>query len=230
LCAVKPQVLIILLIASFSALGQRVKVVDGATNEPIQSVQIMDKGRSIMITTDFDGNADVSSFSGKDSIYFRHVSFKPRQYSIKRSNKDLYTIKMEMRTLVHEEFVVGASRFRESRDDIPQTIETISSKAIAFESSQTTADLLENSPAVFVQKSQMGGGSPILRGLEANKILLVVDGLRMNNAIYRSGHLQNVLSVDQGVLERAEVVQGPGSVVYGRWRYSHANQRPETVG
>jgi hemoglobin/transferrin/lactoferrin receptor protein len=192
-----------------------VKVVDGATNEPVPNVQILDKGKSIMMTTDIDGNADVSEFSGKDSIYFRHVSFKPRQFAVKRPGTTQYTVKMEMRTLVHEEFVVGASRFRESRDDIPQTIETISSKAIAFESSQTTADLLENSPAVFVQKSQMGGGSPILRGLEANKVLLVVDGLRMNNAIYRSGHLQNVLSVDQGVLERAEVVQGPGSVVYG---------------
>ncbi|MFT4524812.1 MAG: hemoglobin/transferrin/lactoferrin receptor protein [Granulosicoccus sp.] len=191
------------------------KVVDGATNEPVPNVQILDKGKSIMMTTDIDGNADVSEFSGKDSIYFRHVSFKPRQFAVKRPGTTQYTVKMEMRTLVHEEFVVGASRFRESRDDIPQTIETISSKAIAFESSQTTADLLENSPAVFVQKSQMGGGSPILRGLEANKVLLVVDGLRMNNAIYRSGHLQNVLSVDQGVLERAEVVQGPGSVVYG---------------
>lgn len=190
-------------------------MVDGATNEPVPNVQILDKGKSIMMTTDIDGNADVSEFSGKDSIYFRHVSFKPRQFAVKRPGTTQYTVKMEMRTLVHEEFVVGASRFRESRDDIPQTIETISSKAIAFESSQTTADLLENSPAVFVQKSQMGGGSPILRGLEANKVLLVVDGLRMNNAIYRSGHLQNVLSVDQGVLERAEVVQGPGSVVYG---------------
>lgn len=200
---------------SFSALGQKVKVVDGATNEPIPNVQLFDKERSIMMTTDIDGYAVIKDFLDRDSIYFQHVSFKPRQFAVKRSNKDAFVVKMQMRTLVQEEFVIGASRFRESRNDIPQSIETISSKAIAFESSQTTADLLENSPAVFVQKSQLGGGSPILRGLEANKVLLVVDGLRMNNAIYRSGHLQNVLSVDQGVLERAEVVQGPGSVVYG---------------
>ena len=39
--------------------------------------------------------------------------------------------------------------------------------------------------------SQQGGISPVLRGFEANRVLLVVDGVRMNNAIYRSGHLQN---------------------------------------
>ncbi|MFT5053618.1 MAG: hypothetical protein ACI97X_000632, partial [Oceanospirillaceae bacterium] len=58
------------------------KVVDGATNEPVPNVQILDKGKSIMMTTDIDGNADVSEFSGKDSIYFRHVSFKPRQFAV----------------------------------------------------------------------------------------------------------------------------------------------------
>ena len=212
---IKVVSLLFLLLLPLAMLAQRVKVVDAASSDPIPSVQIMDAEHSIMVTTNVDGVADVSGFSGKDSIYFQHISFKPKKFSIKQANKDLYTVKMEMRTLVHDEFVIGASRFRENRSDIPQSIESISTKAIEFESSQTTADLLENSPAVFVQKSQMGGGSPIIRGFEANKVLLVVDGLRMNNAIYRSGHLQNVLSVDQGAMERVEVVQGPGSVVYG---------------
>ena len=187
---IKVVSLLFLLLLPLAMLAQRVKVVDAASSDPIPSVQIMDAEHSIMVTTNVDGVADVSGFSGKDSIYFQHISFKPKKFSIKQANKDLYTVKMEMRTLVHDEFVIGASRFRENRSDIPQSIESISTKAIEFESSQTTADLLENSPAVFVQKSQMGGGSPIIRGFEANKVLLVVDGLRMNNAIYRSGHLQ----------------------------------------
>ncbi|NJK83238.1 MAG: TonB-dependent receptor plug domain-containing protein [Saprospiraceae bacterium] len=70
-------------------------------------------------------------------------------------------------------------------------------------------------PNVYVQKSQMGGGSPVIRGFEANKILLVVDGVRMNNAIYRSGHLQNVITIDPTILEQIEVIYGPGSLLYG---------------
>ena len=61
----------------------------------------------------------------------------------------------------------------------------------------------------------MGGGSPMIRGFAANRVLIVVDGIRMNNAIYRSGNLQNIISVDPNSLERAEVIFGPGSVIYG---------------
>ena len=55
----------------------------------------------------------------------------------------------------------------------------------------------------------------MLRGFSANSILLVVDGVRMNNAIYRSGNLQNVITLDSHILEEAEVIFGPGSVIYG---------------
>jgi len=61
----------------------------------------------------------------------------------------------------------------------------------------------------------MGGGSPIIRGFEANKVLLVMDGVRMNNAIYREGHIQNSITIDNAILEQAEVIYGPGSLIYG---------------
>ncbi len=78
-----------------------------------------------------------------------------------------------------------------------------------------STDLLSNTGQVLVQQSQQGGGSPIIRGFEANRILLVVDGVRMNNAIYRSGHLQNAITVDANALEQVQVVMGPSSVSYG---------------
>jgi hemoglobin/transferrin/lactoferrin receptor protein len=68
---------------------------------------------------------------------------------------------------------------------------------------------------VFIQKSQMGGGSPMVRGFAANRVLLVLDGVRMNNAIFRSGNVQNVISLDANAIENAEVIFGPGSVIYG---------------
>ena len=74
---------------------------------------------------------------------------------------------------------------------------------------------LGSSGEVFIQKSQMGGGSPMIRGFSTNRILIVVDGVRMNNAIYRSGNLQNVISIDASTIENTEVIFGPGSVIYG---------------
>jgi len=75
--------------------------------------------------------------------------------------------------------------------------------------------MLSNTGNILVQKSQMGGGSPIIRGFEANKVLIVIDGIRMNNAIYRGGHLQNSISINNAMLDKTEIIYGPGSVVYG---------------
>ena len=63
----------------------------------------------------------------------------------------------------------------------------IKQKEILRLNPRTTADLLIRNGNVFVQKSQFGGGSPILRGFEANRILLIVDGIRMNNLIFLDG-------------------------------------------
>ncbi len=119
-------------------------------------------------------------------------------------------IKMEM-----DEAVIAARKFPWAIQLIANQVSVISAKEIAQANQANTADLLQNSGQVLVQKSQQGGGSPIMRGFEANKILLVVDGVRMNNAIYRAGHLQNSITINQFSLEKIEIVNGPGSVLYG---------------
>src|SRR5512139_3348170 len=113
------------------------------------------------------------------------------------------------------EVVISASKFPEKKLNIAQRIDVISSKYISRVNAQNTGDLLINTGNVFVQKSQQGGSSPVIRGFEASRVLLVVDGVRMNNLIYRSGHLQNVITVDQNMLERVEVLYGPASTLYG---------------
>jgi hemoglobin/transferrin/lactoferrin receptor protein len=114
-----------------------------------------------------------------------------------------------------DEVIIYSNKFAEVKKNLAQKIDVISSNTIAKFNSQNTGDLLINSGNVFVQKSQQGGSSPVIRGFEASRVLLVVDGIRMNNAIYRSGHLQNAISVDQNMLERVEVIYGPASTMYG---------------
>jgi hemoglobin/transferrin/lactoferrin receptor protein len=114
-----------------------------------------------------------------------------------------------------DEVLISASNFAEKKKNIAQTVEVISAKKIAQTNAQNTGDLLINTGKVFVQKSQQGGSSPVLRGFEASRVLLVIDGVRMNNAIYRSGHLQNIITADQNMLSRVEVLYGPSSTIYG---------------
>ena len=106
-------------------------------------------------------------------------------------------------------------RYSKSSLKTSQKIESISQKEIEFQNFQNTADLLSNSGTLTVQKSQQGGGSPIIRGFEANRILLLVDGIRMNNLIFRAGHLQNVITVDENMLSKVDVLFGPSSTVFG---------------
>ena len=113
------------------------------------------------------------------------------------------------------EIVISASKFPEKKRNVAQRIDVINSKFIATVNAQNTGDLLINTGNVFVQKSQQGGSSPVVRGFEASRVLLVVDGVRMNNLIYRSGHLQNAITVDQNMLESMEVLYGPASTLYG---------------
>lgn len=114
-----------------------------------------------------------------------------------------------------DEVVVSANKIAEPRRLVAQQIQIINSATIKNLNAQTSADLIQNSGQVAMQRSQQGGGSPIIRGFEASRVLLVVDGVRMNNAIYRAGHLQNIITMDNNVLDRAEILFGPSSTVYG---------------
>lgn len=114
-----------------------------------------------------------------------------------------------------DEYIISANKFKENKKNVAQQIQVTDNKEITRMMPQTSAVMLEQTGNIFVQKSQMGGGSPVLRGFEASRVLLVVDGVRMNNAVYRTGHLQNAITIDPNILDRTEVLYGPSSTLYG---------------
>ena len=113
-----------------------------------------------------------------------------------------------------QEVVVFTNKFPRPSKNIVQTIGLITDK-ILIQQQANTADILTASGQVFVQKSQLGGGSPVIRGFEASRVLLMVDGVRMNSAIFRAGHLQNIITVDNMILDRVEILYGPSSTMFG---------------
>ena len=114
-----------------------------------------------------------------------------------------------------DEVLVSSQRFQQKRKETPRQIEVVSAKRLSELQPATLGDALINTGQVFVQKSQMGGSSPVLRGFEASRVLMVLDGVRMNNATYRAGHLQDIITIDPFILDRMEVNFGAGSTLYG---------------
>jgi hemoglobin/transferrin/lactoferrin receptor protein len=112
------------------------------------------------------------------------------------------------------EIIVYSNKFPEKAKRVTQTVNVLDDKKL-INNQSNTADALINSGNIFVQKSQQGGGSPVIRGFEASRVLLMIDGVRLNNAIYRAGHLQNIITIDNTILDRMEVLYGPSSTIYG---------------
>ena len=190
-----------------------VQVVDGDLNEPMVAVSVFSDDHKFVAFTDEDGKVTIPQLGHRDNINFTFVGYTAQKIPFFVLRKMGGKVKMYSSTTLDSIVVVG--RRDDPVEEIPFVVDRISSKEIAFKNPQTTADALAASADVFVQKSQMGGGSPIIRGFEANKVLLVLDGVRMNNAIYRGGHLQNSITVDNSILDQIEVIYGPGSLMYG---------------
>ena len=94
------------------------------------------------------------------------------------------------------DFVFSASRWCQDSESQPVKVSRISFEEANAFNSQTAADLLGLNGDVFIQKSQYGGGSPMIRGFATNRLLYSIDGVRMNSAIFRSGNLLAGWSVD----------------------------------
>ena len=202
------------ILISRSLEAQIITVKDIANNFPITNVSI-ESAISLAIKTDTAGKANISAFKQEDEIWFIHPNFMVRRFSYAELVKMNFVVTLAENSYSLNEIVVSANKFNEKLSEVGQSIRVINAKEISFLNQQTTPDLLQSSGNVFVQKSQMGGGSPVIRGFETNKVLMVVDGVRMNNAIYRGGHLQNSLTIDNNTLKRLEIILGPGSVIYG---------------
>jgi len=201
------------LFSIISVFGQTVQIINARTGKPIEDALVV--GQNVTAQSDKNGQVKLDKFSESEELLFQHSSFLKNtstKEKIIRQGKMVLLIEDPVRL---DEIVVSVNRWEQSKTEIPNNIKTIRAEEILQQNPQTAADLLGSKGGVFIQKSQMGGGSPMIRGFAANRVLIVVDGIRMNNAIFRSGNLHNVISLDAQSLESTEIIFGPGSVIYG---------------
>lgn len=203
------------LLFSTLAFGQEIQLIDGDTKQPIKDAYVFSKDGLKAYNTDSKGKVRLDAFSNTDSIFVRQVGYKLMVFTKDKLDIGTSIISMYSSGLMFEDVVVSASKWEQNRRDLSSHAVTISKRQIELSNPQTAADLLATSGAVFVQKSQAGGGSPMMRGFSTNRVLLVIDGVRMNTSIFRAGNVQNALRIDANNVSMAEAVFGPGSLIYG---------------
>jgi outer membrane receptor protein involved in Fe transport len=120
-----------------------------------------------------------------------------------------------IRVVVDERVAVTALRRERPLFDTPQSVSIVTDSDITDRIATSAADALERVTGVQVQRTDLGGGSPYLRGLVGNQILILVDGIRLNNSTFRLGPNQYLNTVDPFGVERIEVIRGPASSLYG---------------
>jgi hemoglobin/transferrin/lactoferrin receptor protein len=200
-----------------SAHAQTITVKDLTTLEVISGASIFISKNNIELPQQIGTTNNEGEFRG--SIAMGTVFISANGYEItsilSSEISDKYIAYLIGSNTTLSEMVISATRNASRLKDLAQPVSAIQRKDIQFINPANAADLLAQTGTALVQKSQLGGGSPILRGFEANKVLYVVDGVRMNNAIYRGGHLQDILSLDPMAMENVEIAYGPSAVAYG---------------
>ena len=206
---------IILMLSVPLLYGQKITVIDASDSKPVKDVAVYNDTKTRFGYTDLAGELNIDSFGKDDWLNFQHPSYENLRLTRKQVEEMNYVVYLMYNTFDIEEFVVSANRWEQNKEEVPNKIVQLRKPAIEFANPQTAADLLGVSEEVYIQKSQLGGGSPMIRGFATNRVLIVVDDVRMNNAIFREGNLQNVISLDPNIIESTEIIFGPGAVVYG---------------
>ncbi len=209
-------IIVVFLFVFFQSASAQILVFkDIQSKEPLAYVTIVAKVSNITTTADENGAVNLDIFDKSTILQFRLLGYKTVEHPKSYFQDSISTYYLEPTIFQLNPIVISASRWKQNSDDVSAKISSISRKDVQFQNPQTAADLLGVSGEVFIQKSQQGGGSPIIRGFSSNRLLYSVDGVRMNTAIFRSGNLQNVISLDPFAIQQTEVMFGPGSVIYG---------------
>ena len=195
---------------TITGFSQNLTIID-ENNKPVIGASIF-SDLSNYETTDKNGNVSLDKFSISDTLTIKQYGFKEEKLP-KSKLKNTLILLYDNELL--DEVVISASKFSQKFREVPKKVTQINRSMIEFTNPMTSADLLERGGYVYIQKSQLGGGSPMIRGLSTNRLVLSVDGVRLNNAIFRSGNIHNVISISPMNIENTEVIMGSASVLYG---------------
>ncbi len=193
---------------------QLIKVIDFESNFPIKNVKVSSPDNKYIFHTNKEGFVSLKNFRKKDIVILSH----PEYETIITTKREIWANGRVVEMIKHyqklDNVILSVSRTSAKKNTVAKQVKIIDRVETMKIIPATGADLLELTGSLMIQKSQGGAGSPIIRGLEANRVLLVMDGIRLNNAISRTGHLHTAVTINPLILDRTEIIYGPSSI-YG---------------
>lgn len=195
--------------------AQELRILDAITRNPIGSANIRFLNNEQSLYTDYNGNVFLDGTVEGDTLTVSSIGYRQKALAMTDLVQEGPVVLLQPDPVYLDPVNIGANRLSQEEASLPNKISRLHQQDVLFQQPQTTADLLGQTGEVFIQKSQQSGGSPMIRGFATNRVLITVDDIRMNSAIFRSGNLQNVISLDPLATRDVSVLFGPGSVIYG---------------
>ena len=189
------------------------------TSEPVAAASILVFNTSYGTFSDDQGVFIIDDLpEGPHILHISSVGFITQEIEVEIGDEPVDLGIIEMIPGINQlnrEIVISARRIPQIQYDSPHSISVLNQEELVTLSPRSSAEALFGMPGVFLQKTNHGGGSPIVRGLTGNQSLQMIDGIRLNNAISRYGPSQYFNTIDPNSISHIEVVRGAGSVQYG---------------
>ncbi len=189
---------------------------DASNNSPLDGVQIVIRPSQQTVTSGRDGVFHLSLPAGAYTLTFYRTGYSMMEQKIRVEGKQEQRLQFALQpTLLklHEDVTVTAERDVLATFHSPAAITSVTLRE--FDLPRSTPEALMGSQGVWMQKTNHGGGSPFIRGLTGNQVLVLIDGIRLNNTIFRYGPNQYLSTVDPYSISRMEVLRGFGATLYG---------------
>ena len=169
------RLLFIVLLFSTISHSQTLLLTDKHSGEPLEMATIISYNPYVYTNTNIKGQENISEFKKSEKIEIGMLEYTTTSINYKELEALQFNYSLSPIALSMDEIIISASKWSQHSDDIPSKIISVTTEDIEFQNPQTSADLLGSTGKVFIQKSQQGGGSPMIRGFATNRLLYSVD-------------------------------------------------------
>lgn len=192
---------------------------DASTSRPITGVSIQRIATTQGTATDRKGDFSLYNLpDGPQKIRVSSVGYETIEVTVDMTDRTDKRTEISLKPAViqlNQQTVTTAQRTESADFERPEVTTVLTSRDLIQRAPRTVPEALFGATGVWIQKTNHGGGSPFVRGLTGQQTLLLVDGIRLNNATFRSGPNQYLNTIEPQNISQIEVVRGGGSVAYG---------------